>query len=106
MIDKAIDLNRAIQIWIRQHSTALLRMFVVPFILYVSSVLAVYLNGTQARMFIALPFLLVGVVALFKWPQLGLIILLAGSLMSPEEIIQQLGITTNHLSRFCGTMGC
>lgn len=69
-------------------------MFIVPAILMISYAIAPKLDMQKSFILIALPFAFLGLVSLFRWPGIGLIVLIAASMAFPQELISNIGLTT------------
>ena len=88
------EIPKPMILWFTKHAVPLQRMLIVPAVLLISYVIAPQLNQIQSLALIAAPFAFIAVVSLFRWPSLGLIILVAASMAFPEEIISNIGLTT------------
>lgn len=88
------QLPEPIQRWYERRPVLWQRLIIIPGVILLAVLAVLQLDPQQSRLFMALPFAFVGLLALLRWPPLGLIILVSASLAFPQEIMWSIGVTT------------
>ncbi|HFE67460.1 MAG TPA: hypothetical protein ENJ93_09390, partial [Chloroflexi bacterium] len=84
---------RSYRRWLDDHRLLVWQVVIITAVLALSAGLALVSSLTLAAVIFAVPFLLAGVAFLQQRPSVGLILLIAGSLLFPLELIYEIGLT-------------
>lgn len=79
--------------WLDDHRLLVWQVVIITAVLALSAGLAMVSSLTLAAVIFAVPFLLAGVAFLQQRPAIGLVLLIAGSLIFPLELIYEIGLT-------------
>lgn len=79
--------------WLDDHRLLVWQTVIVLAVLVLSAGMAVVSSRTLTAVIFAAPFLFVGVVLLLRRPTIGLVLLIAASLIFPLELIHEIGLT-------------